>query len=174
MSTFNRPSGTSAALLHALALINRGLPCFPCRADKKPTTPHGYKDAICDRGVVHELWRRHPGPLIGIPTGEISELDVLDIDQRHGGKLWLAKNQSRLPPTRVHRTRSGGLHLFFRHQHGIRCSAGRIAAGVDVRATGGYVIWWPAAGLPVLSDMPMAAWPAWLRAQLISRPRPKI
>ena len=57
---------------------------------------------------------------------------------------------------------------------GMRCSAGRIAAGVDVRATGGYVIWWPAAGLPVLSDMPLAAWPGWLCARLMSRPRPKI
>jgi hypothetical protein len=25
----------------------------------------------------------------------------------------------------------------------LRCSRGRIAPGVDVRADGGYVIWWP-------------------------------
>ena len=41
------------------------------------------------------------------------------------------------------------LHLIFRHTAGLRSSAGRIAAGVDVRATGAYIIWWPAAGLPV-------------------------
>ena len=28
----------------------------------------------------------------------------------------------------------------------------------------GYVVWWPAAGLPVLSDEPPAAWPEWLAA----------
>jgi hypothetical protein len=54
-----------------------------------------------------------------------------------------------------------------------RCSAGKIAAGVDVRAAGGYVVWWPAAGLQVLSDMPVAAWPSWLCALLMRRPRPK-
>ena len=96
-------------------------------------------------------------------------LDVLDIDARHGGGSWLAENKHRLPPTRVHRTRSGGLHLFLQHQQGMRCSAGRIAAGVDVRATGGYVIWWPAAGLPVLSDIAPVAWPGWLCTQLMPR-----
>jgi hypothetical protein len=68
-----------------------------------------------------------------------------------------------LPATRVHRTRSGGLHLLFRHHAGLKCSVGRIATGVDVRADGGYVIWWPAAGLPVLCRGPLAPWPAWLR-----------
>ena len=170
VTPLSRPStdrpGAFAALLQALAVIDQGLACFPCCADKRPTTPHGYKDATCDRVVVQELWKRHPGHLIGVATGEISGLDVLDIDPRHGGDVWFAEHKHRLPSTRVHRTRSGGLHLLFRHQQGMRCSAGRIAAGVDVRADGGYVIWWPAAGLPVLSDMPMAAWPAWLCAQL--------
>jgi hypothetical protein len=71
-----------------------------------------------------------------------------------------------LPSTRVHRSRSGGLHLLFQYQAEVRCSAGRIAAGVDVRATGGYIIWWPAAGFPVLSDAPCAPWPEWVRILL--------
>jgi hypothetical protein len=54
----------------------------------------------------------------------------------------------------------------FQHHAGVRCSAGRIAAGVDVRATGGYIIWWPTAGFPVLSDQPLAPWPEWLRILL--------
>jgi hypothetical protein len=64
----------------------------------------------------------------------------------------------------VHRTRSGGLHFLFQHEAGLRCSAGRIAAGIDVRASGGYVIWWPAAGLPVLADEQCSPWPRWLVA----------
>ena len=173
MSAVNQ-RGISASLTSALTLGERGLPCFPCRADKRPATPRGFKDATCDLNVVRELWMRYPGPLIGIPTGEISGLAVLDIDPRHGGDCWFVEHRHRLPATRVHRTLSGGLHLIFQHAAGLRSSAGRIAAGVDVRATGGYVIWWPAAGLPVLSETPMATWPECLRVQLSPPPRPAI
>jgi hypothetical protein len=161
-----------AGLLQALALVQEGLPCFPCQDDKRPASPHGFRDATCDQDQLRELWRRYPGPLIGVPTGEISGFDVLDIDRRHGGHLWFLEHEDRLLQTRWHKTRGGGLHLLFQHAPGLRCSAGRIAAGVDVRATGGYVIWWPAAGLPVPSDMPpVAPWPEWLLVQLSSPTR---
>jgi Bifunctional DNA primase/polymerase, N-terminal len=172
MSAVDQPG--PASLTWALTLGERGLPCFPCRANKRPATPRGFKDAACEGNVVRELWRRYPGPLIGIPTGEISGLAVLDIDPRHGGDRWFAGHRHRVPSTRAHQTRSGGLHLIFQHAAGLRSSAGRIAAGVDVRATGGYVIWWPAAGLPVLSETPMATWPECLRVQLSPPPRPAI
>jgi hypothetical protein len=154
------------------ALSEQGLPCFPCHADKSPATPRGYKNATSDPNAVQELWRRYPGPLIGIPTGEMSGFDVLDIDPRHGGDKWFVEHKSRLPTTRVHRTRGGGFHLFFQHESSLRCSTGRIATGVDVRATGGYVIWWPGAGLPVISEMPLAPWPSWLWNQLSHSRRP--
>jgi hypothetical protein len=172
MTAINCQPDASASLVNALSLIRQGFPCFPCRADKTPATPHGFKDATHDSNMLRELWRRCPGALIGIPTGENSGFDVLDIDPRHGADRWFAEHRYRLPTTRVHRTRSGGLHLLFEHEKGLRCSAGRIAAGVDVRATGGYVIWWPAAGLAVLSENSVAQWPEWLRVQLLSCRRP--
>jgi hypothetical protein len=110
---------------------------FPRNADKAPLTPHGFKNACkaSDRG-----W-----PLVGIPTGERTSLDVLDIDVERNA--WF--NDVPLPATRHQWTRSGGLHLFFRHSPGLRCSSGRVTAGVDVRADGGYVIDWHREGLPV-------------------------
>ena len=155
-----------------LALSSQGLPCFPCNDQKRPTTSQGFKNASRDPNILWELWRQHPGSLIGVPSGAISGLDVLDIDARHGGAVWFAKYRGDLPPTRVHRTRSGGLHLLFRHHSDLRCSAGRIAPGVDVRAAGGYLIWWPAAGFPVVSDLPPAAWPEWLLK--LTRPTPRM
>jgi hypothetical protein len=148
----------------ALSLAEQGIPSFPCYDDKRPTTPHGFKDATRDYDSLRQLWRTCPGPLIGVPTGEVSGLDILDIDPRHGGAAWFAEHRHRLPSTRAHRTRSSGLHVIFQHRKGLRCSVGKISSGIDVRATGGYVIWWPAANMPVLSDVPAAPWPVWLKA----------
>jgi hypothetical protein len=96
-----------------------------------------------------------------VPTGKINDFDVLDIDLRKGGDTF-EQDRHRLPVTRIHSTPSGGLHLLFRHAPGLRCSSGRIAKGIDVRADGGYVVWWPSQFYPVLCEGPVAEWPAWL------------
>jgi hypothetical protein len=146
----------ACVLRHAEA----GMPCFPCRANKRPATPRGFKNATRDFDSLRLLWRDYSGPLIGVPAGELSRM-VLDIDPRHGGGAWYAEHRKRLPATSVHRRRSSGLYLIFEHRQGLRCSAGKIASGIDVRASG-FVIWWPAAGLPVLAGAPAAPWPDWL------------
>jgi hypothetical protein len=109
----------------AMALAKQGLPCFPCRNDKRPTTPRGFKDATREQSELREVWERYPGSLVGVPTGEISGLDVLDIDPRHGGDHWFAEHKHHLLPTRVHRTRTGGLHLYYRHESGLRVARER-------------------------------------------------
>jgi Bifunctional DNA primase/polymerase, N-terminal len=158
----------------ALRLASGGLPVFPCtKSNKCPCTPHGFKDASTDSAVIENLWRQHPGELIGVPTGDASGFDALDLDPRHvQAKDWWRENQHRIPRTRTHKTRSGGLHLLFRHDDRIRCGAGRIALGVDTRSTGGYIIWWPATGLPILSDAPPAPWPDFLLEHF--RPKPRL
>ena len=103
------------------------MPVFPVRADKRPATIHGFKDAVHDPGQVASLWRRHPGPLIGVPTGEASGLDALDIDPRHGGDKWWLDHVHLMPATRMHRTRSNGLHALFRHAPSVRNTESKIA-----------------------------------------------
>ncbi len=165
-------SNATRALNDALALASEGVPCFPCASSKRPACPHGFKDASTDPAVLRELWAKHPGELVGVRTGEASSIDVLDIDAKHReGVDWCATHHKQLPLTRVHRTRSGGVHVLFQHARGVRCSAGRIAPGVDVRADGGYIVWWPATGLRVLRTAPLAEWPKWLLDQLMSRPQ---
>jgi hypothetical protein len=128
------------------------LPRFPCSKDKVPLVRW---TEGASRDLDYRGW-----PLVGVPTGSVSGLDCLDIDLE--GLGWLDGVWDKLPPTRAHVTRSGGRHLFFRHAEGLRNSAGRIAKAVDVRADGGYVIWWPRQGLRVLSDAEIAAWPDFL------------
>jgi hypothetical protein len=122
----------------------------------------GYLDATDDPREIRELWQRWPGPLIGVPTGERSGFDVLDVDPRHDGHIWYAANKDTLPGTRIHRTRSGGRHLFFLHSAGLKSSTSKIAPGIDVRADGGYIIWWPATGLG-FRDYPATGVPEWPR-----------
>ncbi len=158
------------ALAAALAL---GVPCFPCSANKRPAIPGpgGHNHATDDRAALCVLWRRYPGPLVGVPTGEASGLSVLDADTaRHPeATAWLDAHRTRLPTTRVHQTISGGLHLVFQHAPGVRNSQNRLAPGIDTRGEGGYAIWWPATGCPVLCDAPPAPWPDWLLEALLRR-----
>jgi hypothetical protein len=149
-----------------LILEGRPLAIFPCWHNKKSSAgSHGFKDATSDPDEIEQLFRRYYGaPHIGVPTGEINGIDVLDVDPRRGGDKFLQENKHRLPETRVHRTR-GGLHLIFRHAP-IRSSIDRIAPGIEVKTDGRYVIWYPASPdpsyvYPVLCEGPVADWPGW-------------
>jgi hypothetical protein len=147
----DRPEGHCAALW-GRAMNLRSAATFPCNENKKPITVHGFKDAV--RGVE---WRR--APLVGFPTGAVNGVDVLDIDG-DAGRKWYDRNFDAIPATRAHSTRRG-MHLLFVHAPGLRCSTGKIAEGVDVKAEDGYIIYWPREGLPV-EDAPISAWPDWL------------
>lgn len=147
---------------HALDLAARGAAVFPVSRDKAPRCPRGHKAATTDRPTIEALHRQYGFVLVGVATGERSGLSVLDIDNKPGALDWWSAHRNRLPQTRTHRTRSGGLHLWMRHQPGMRSSVAKIAPGIDVRADGASCIWWPAAGLPVLCDAEPAEWPAWL------------
>ena len=101
------------AVAAAERLAKCGLAVFPVLSNKVPATPHGFRDAIRDPAGVAPLWRHYPGPLVGVATGAISGIAVLDIDRQHDGGAWFAPHRQQLPDTPAHRTRSGGLHLFF-------------------------------------------------------------
>jgi hypothetical protein len=150
-------------------------PVFPCDANKRPVTEHGFKDATRDPAQIAAMFRRPGACMIGVPTGAASDLLVIDLDVKDGrpGLEWLAANQHRIPRTRQHSTRSGGRHLLFRYPQGrdIRNSASKIAPGVDCRANGGYIITAPSAGYSVLDDAMPADPPAWLIA-LLDPPAP--
>src|SRR5690348_5328695 len=98
------------ALEQALELAAQGLPVFPCRADKRPACPHGFKQATKELFHVEQLWRAYPSVRIGVPTGEASGLFVLDVDTaRHPEAVqWLEHFAPHLPQTRAHKTESGG------------------------------------------------------------------
>jgi len=112
-------------------------------AAKHPRTKHGHKDATRDQQQIHAWWTQYPGANIGIATGSISGILVLDVDPRHGGDKSLDQliaEHGDLPETVEQVSGGGGWHCFFRHDDGVQNSAGVVGAGLDVRGEGGYII----------------------------------
>ncbi len=147
---------------HALRLADRDVAIFPCRpADKSPLVPHGFHDASTNPDLGRFWWRCWPDALVGAPTGD--RFVVLDIDRQYEpAQRWYEANRRRLPLTRTHHTRSGGLHLLFKPNPLIKCSTGKIEKNIDTRGAGGYVIFWPAHGLAVENATVLADAPDWL------------
>jgi hypothetical protein len=154
-----------SALHHALRLAEAGIPVFACNADKRPVTARGFHDASADTDAVREMFGKPGAVLVAIPTGAASGVVVLDGDRKAAAdgvatlRRWT--QTGRLPKTRVHTTRRGGVHLLFRHDpaHPLKCGVSKLAPAVDTRGCGGYAIWWPAAGGAVLHEMPLARLP---------------
>src|SRR5262249_1055414 len=48
----------------------------------------------------------------------------------------------------------------------------RFGEGVDVRAQGGYIIWWPAFGRKIFHDVPIVDWPRWMIRKMQPPPPP--
>jgi hypothetical protein len=153
-------------LTEAASFLAQQWPVFPCNAEKRPVTAHGLKDATTDAALLREMFRKPGAAMIGVPTGIESGFFVVDLDLKEGasGLEWLAAQEHRLPRTRRHRTRSGGLHLLFLMppNRNIRNSASKIAPGVDVRGNGGYIIAPPSPGYAIADDAMPAEAPAWL------------
>ncbi len=79
------PALTSSIGVSALTYAKAGIPIFPCRADKRPQTGHGFKDASHREATVREWWRRAPEAMIGVPCG--SAVICLDIDAKYQADL---------------------------------------------------------------------------------------
>lgn len=154
-------------------------------AGKHPTTPNGLKNATLKRDWIEAWWRKWPWANVGIVTGELSGLVVVDIDPRHGGDDamddLLVKHGSIAETVEV-MTGGGGRHIYFKHPgFEVRNSAGRIGPGIDVRGDGGYVLAppsshisggkyeWEASSEP--SMVGLAEMPKWL-LEMLRKPSP--
>ena len=157
----------SPLLAEALRLGAQGLPVFPCKNEptnkqhKKPLTKHGFKDAKTDAATIRKWWKRWPDALIGMPTGKVTGIAVLDLDKKNGKDGFVAiPNWEQLTPV-IARTPSGGAHLYFKTALGLHCSDSAIAPGVDTRADGGYAIVPPSSGYTWVNGADFATLPPW-------------
>ncbi len=166
----------NAAPTLADAAIALAVPVFPCDANKRPLTTHGFKDATTDPVQIRRMFANPAAVMIGVPTGAITGWVIIDVDVKDGaqGRAWLDANSHRLPQTRTIRTGTGGLHLYLRWpDQPVKNSASKIAPGIDVRGDGGYVIVPPSPGYAIADDAPVADAPDWLLAVLIPPAAPE-
>jgi Bifunctional DNA primase/polymerase, N-terminal/Primase C terminal 1 (PriCT-1) len=125
-------------------------------------------------------WFRHwPDANVGIVTGEVSNLIVLDIDPRHGGDHSLEIIERRYGPlqsTIEATSGGGGRHLYFTHPGTLMRNRAGLAQGIDLRGDGGYIVAPPSihpTGNPYVwrkghspDEMSLAPLPHWLYATL--------
>jgi hypothetical protein len=90
-----------------------------------------------------DLWNRCKGGNIGLRTGEMAGLWVLDLDGPEGEAdlAELVATHGPLPDTVTAISGGGGRHLYFRYpgRH-VKSSVKEITPHVDVRGDGGYII----------------------------------
>jgi len=122
-----------------------GFSVIPVHQDKKPAVPwfEFQKRKATDEELIK--WFLKDENYIGIVTGAISGIDVIDIDSEDG-----ESNLRNIAPIVFQapgvRTPRGGMHLYHTHKDGVRNKAG-VIPGTDLRAEGGFVVAPPSVGM---------------------------
>ncbi len=110
---------------------------------KHPITGAGFKDASTDPEVIRRWWDENPAANIGIATGAVSGLFVVDIDPDKGGVESIRELFEAYGVAETLEVSTGGLgtHLYFAHNGTtLKNSASKLGPGIDTRGDGGYVV----------------------------------
>jgi hypothetical protein len=176
------PTSTTPYLDAALHYVQLGLNVLPL-AGKRPRI--AWQRLQTERATAQEVqdWARQwPDMNIGIVTGAISNLWVLDLDSGRAGDASLSQLEQQhgpLPPTPTVLTGSGGRHFYFRWTEDIANKV-NVVLGLDLRGRGGYVVAPPSihqSGRPYEwltrpDSLNAAPAPAWLLTVLKARTMP--
>jgi hypothetical protein len=132
-----------AALGYRLGFDFSVIPIKP-RAKVPMVTWQTYQTELADESQVLEWFTQWPDANVGIVTGKISGITVVDTDTDAG----YGAVSKYLPPlflTPTARTQKGGRHLYFKYVPGLSNKV-RVIDGVDVRGDGGFVVAPPSEG----------------------------
>lgn len=158
----------NARLEAALGYSRAGWNVVPL-SGKRPMVPWArYQKTRVVEAEIRDWWARWPDANVGVVTGAISGLVVLDVDGEEGLRA-LSEQGLAVPSTLTSKTGGGGFHHLFRHPGGgqtIR-SFVRKLPGLDLRGDGGIIVVPPSVhpnGTPYkwANDEHIADPPAWL------------
>ncbi|OGK19952.1 hypothetical protein A3C23_04600 [Candidatus Roizmanbacteria bacterium RIFCSPHIGHO2_02_FULL_37_13b] len=130
-------NSTNSLSEQALNLLERyGWSIIPIGSDKRPLIAWKPYQKIKPTPKEIEQWFAiDPNANIGVVTGAISDLTIIDIDPRHNGTDKSFRNLK----TIAVKTGGGGYHYYFKYEKGIKNGAG-LKPGIDIRSEGGYVV----------------------------------
>ena len=144
----NKIPTTDNKLEAALAYISRGWAVFPLAPESKIPNKgsRSFKDSSTEYLKVRGWWEKNPAANIGIATGKISGLFVVDLDDAEAGieawnKLCEQHAQHEIE-TLQSLTVSGGRHLLFQYPLGdlnLGCST-KVSPHIHTRGNGGYIV----------------------------------
>jgi len=126
-------------LIEALRMRSLGFSVIPLKPRSKIPL-EGWKEfqtRLASEAEIKEWFRKEPRANIGLVTGQISGLVVLDLDGPDA--LTFAASRSLTSPVTA-LSGSGGKHLYYKWNEELRNSASKIADGVDIRGDGGFIV----------------------------------
>ena len=166
MSISCRQAAPMTYIQKAFELAEQGFPPLPI-VDKRCFIK-GWPEVDCyDEEIQAEFDRRWPDADVAI---RCTDLCVVDVDIKNGqpGLKTLLEWQGRgLPETTTVRTRSGGLHLYYKYVPNV---LNKKFPGVDIKTGNAYVCAPPSKGYSWESKSPIVEAPAWLVEKLTYRP----
>jgi len=153
-------------------------------AGKHPRLARGLKEASKELSKIEEWFGKNSPPSnIGIVTGEISGITVIDIDigeGKFGAESWAeAIKDHGEPETLMAQTGSGGMHVVFQYNSALKTASNVLGKGVDCRNDGGYIVAAPSRHRSggvyswIDEDAKIAILPAHLSRRKETRGRPK-
>lgn len=153
------------------------------RPAKHPACAHGFKDATTNEAELRAFFENSRYRNVGLATGRLSGIDVVDVDPRNGGTEAWQEFLAMFPETRTdtYTVASGadGLHLYFLHPPGQELRGEQMMLnGVDFKADGGYVVAPPSQHesggyYRTINDAPLLPLPESILAMLKSGVRPE-
>jgi hypothetical protein len=165
-------------LSEALRLAALGFSVIPLHpGSKRPAVRWKPWQTKCPSpALLRKWWGENPRRGVGIVTGQVSGVLVLDVDPRNGGLESVIGKALPLTPTT--QTPSGGLHYYYRLPQGKALgSRPGVLPGVDVKAEGGFVVAPPSrreegaySWLVTLEEADLADPPSWLLELLEEAP----
>jgi len=144
----------------ALEYLARGWSVIPCGKNKRPLI--SWKKYQTERATEQEIreWFTNPDAQIGIVTGAISNLTVVDVESEGDTRMFTGIE------TYTVKTGGSGWHYYFENEADMQ-NAVRTLPFIDVRSEGGYVIAGGSesekGGYAVIEESPVVKMPEYIK-----------